>query len=191
MCGSIHEAERGLSVAGGAGGEGERIFMGEPPGKLRLQFLAKVRPNIKVSDTRAPAEPLEHASAGEVSVERLDIDRNGSERLKRIEDDMSSNFVRLLDDGFGIVDVGAAKNDMRDRNNQSLLIDSIQQALGRNRDAIVCFDHMNLRAAWALRLPEIHDGRKVHVAVNDFVACAGEIKARCDHRLTGGNVLVK
>ena len=51
--------------------------------------------------------------------------------------------------------------------------------------------HVNLRAVLALRFPEIHDRGKVHVAVNDFVALAGEIETGSDYGLAGGDVLVE
>src|SRR5208282_1233218 len=189
--GSVHETEGRVGVADGAGGEGKRIFVGKPSGKLRLQFPAEVGADVEVGNPRTAAQPFEHASAGEVGVERPDVDRDRAEGLKRVEHDVGSNFVRFVDDGFGVVDVGAAKNNVRNGHDQSVFVDGVEQTIGGNADAIISFDHVNLGAILALGFPEIHDGRKVQVAVNDFVALAGEVKTRSHHGLTGGDILVK
>src|SRR5208283_2545611 len=134
-------------------------------------------------------------STGEVRVERLDVDGDGSERLKGVEDYMGSNFVRFVDDGFGVVDVGAAKDNVRNRDEQRLIVDGVEQAVGGNGDAVVGFDHVNFCSVGALRFPEIHYGGKVHVAVNDLVALglllSSEIETRCDDGLAGGDVLMQ
>ena len=189
--GSIHESKGLLGIANGASGEGKRIFVGKPSSKLRLQFLAQIGPDVEVRNPRPSTEPLEHASAGEVGVERLDVHRHGAQRLESVEDDVSANFVRFVDDGFGVVDVGAAKNHVRDGNDQSLFVDGVKQAIGGDGDAVIGFHHVNLSAVLALRFPEMHHGGKVHVAVNDLVALAGEVKTRSHHGLTSRYVLMK
>ena len=49
---------------------------------------------------------------------------------------------------------------------------------------------MDSGAVGPLSLPEIHDGRKIQVAVYDFVALAGEVETGGNHGLAGGDVLV-
>src|SRR4029077_14108229 len=191
VSGSVHESVRRIGVADGSGCELKRIFVREPSGEFRLQFLAEVGADVKIRHAGTAAEPLENASAGEVGVQRPDVDGDGAKRLESVENDVSSNFVCLVDDGFGVIDVRAAKNNVRDGDDQSSLVDGVEQAVGRDGDTVVRFDHVNLRAVLALRFPEIHDGRKVHVAVNDFVALAGEVETGSDHRLAGGDVLVE
>ena len=112
-------------------------------------------------------------------------------RLKRVEDNVGPDFVRFVDDGFGVIDIGAAENHMRNRDEQGALVDGVEQALGGNGNAVVRLHHVNLRAVLALRLPEIHDGGKVHVAVDDFVALASEIETGGDYGLAGGDVLME
>src|SRR5260370_552767 len=189
--GSVHESERRIGVADGSGCELKRIFVRKPSSELRLQFLAKIGADVEVGNAGTATEPLENASAGEVGVERVDVNGDGAKRLESIQDDVGSNLVRFVDDGFGFVDVRAAKNNVRDGNDQSLLVDSVEQARGGNADAVISFDHVNPRAVLALRFPEIHDGRKVHVAVNDFIALTGEVETGRDHRLAGCDVLVE
>ena len=104
---------------------------------------------------------------------------------------MGSNLVRFVDDGFGIVDIGTAKDHVRDGHDQSVVVDGIEQAVGGDGDAVVGFDHVNVRAILALRFPEIHDGGEVHVAVDDFVALSGEIETGGDDGLAGGDVLMQ
>src|ERR1035441_8095602 len=97
----------------------------------------------------------------------------------------------FVDDGFRVVDIRAAKNHVRDGDDQSLFVDGVEQAIGGDSNTVVSLDHVDLRAVLPLRFPEIHDGGKVQVAVDDFVALAGKVKARSNHGLTRGDVLVK
>src|ERR1700730_14265760 len=128
--GSVHESVWRIGIADGSGCELKRIFVLEPSGELRLQFFAKVGADVEIRHAGTAAEPLENASAGEIGVERLDVDGDGTERLKSVEDDVSANFVRFVDDGLGIVDIRAAKNNVRDGDDQSPLVDGIEQAIG-------------------------------------------------------------
>ena len=96
----------------------------------------------------------------------------------------------LLDDRLRIVDVGAAKNNVRNGDQQRLFVDGIQQALGRDVDAVVGLDHVYLRAVLSLRFPEIHYRREVQIAVDNFVSLGAEIKAGGNHRLTCRHILV-
>src|SRR6202047_1119900 len=151
--GPIHEPVWRIGVADGSGCELKRIFLREPSGELRFQFFTEVGADVKIRNAGTAAEPLEDTSASEVGVERLDVDGDGAERLERVEDDVSSNFVGFVDDGFGVVDIRAAKNNVRDGNDQSLLVNRIDEAIGRDGDAVVGFDHVNPRAVLALRFP--------------------------------------
>jgi len=83
--GPVHESVWRIGVADGSGCELKRIFVREPSGELRLQFLAEVGADVKIRYSGTTAEPLENASAGEVGVERLDVDGDGAERLESIE----------------------------------------------------------------------------------------------------------
>src|ERR1039458_9609203 len=77
--GSVHKSEGRIGVTDGASGEGKRIFVGEPSGEFRLQLPAEIGTNGEIGNSGTAAEPLEHASAGKVGVERLDVDRDGAE----------------------------------------------------------------------------------------------------------------
>src|SRR5262249_36435997 len=68
--------------------------------------------------------------------------------------------------------------------------DGIEHAVRRYVDAVIGLDHMHTRAALLLRLPEIHDGGKIHVAVNDLVAAAAEVQAAGDDSLAERHVQV-
>src|SRR5579871_825956 len=103
---------------------------------------------------------------------------------------MGANAVRFFDDRLGIFDKRASKDDVRDRNNESLLVDRFKNALGGHMDAIVGLDHVDPCSVGFLGLPEIHDGGKVHVAIYDLVARATEVEATGNDRLTNGYVLV-
>jgi hypothetical protein len=56
----------------------------------------------------------------------------------------------------GILNVRAAEDHVRYRDQQRLFIDGVQQAVEGNRDAVVGLDHVHPSAVCLLRLPEIH-----------------------------------
>ena len=180
----------GSAVAGGSSFEAEWILVSKPSGEFRLQLFPQIRTHIQIGDARASAQPLQNAAAGKVDIQRLHIDRNGAQRLKSIEHDVRADFVGLLDDGLRILNVRAAEDHVRYRDQQSLFVDRVQQALDGNRDSVVGLNHVHAGAVGLLRLPEIHHRREIHVAVDDFVALAGEIEARSHDRLAGGDVLM-
>jgi hypothetical protein len=61
---------------------------------------------------------------------------------------VGSNLVRFVDDGFGVVDVGTAEDHVRDGNDQSVVVDGVEQAIGGDGDAVVGFDHVNRAPYW-------------------------------------------
>jgi len=109
--------------------------------------------------------------------------------VKRVEHYVRAYAMRLLDDGRCVIDVGAAEQNVGNRNDQGLLVDSLQQAFRGHADS-VGLHHLHPSPQRPLRFPEIHYRRKVHVAVNDLVPASGEIEARCDHCLAGRDVLM-
>src|SRR5580700_7899787 len=106
--------------------------MREPAGKLRFQLLAKIRTHVQVANAGAAAEPFQNSATGKIRIERLNVDRHRAERLVSIEHDVRSDFVRLLDDRLGILNKSAAEYHMRDRNQQRLLVNGIEQAFSWN-----------------------------------------------------------
>src|ERR1700690_3251056 len=103
--GSVHEAERRIGISDGAGCELEGILVGEPSGNSWFELSAEVGPDVEITDARAAAEPLENASAAEVDVEGLDVDRDRAERLKGVEHDVGADLVGFFDDGARVVDI--------------------------------------------------------------------------------------
>src|SRR6202162_1833511 len=98
--------------------------------------------------------------------------------------------MSLLDDGLGVIDVGATKNYMGNWHQQRVVINGIQQSFGGNRNSIIGFDHPHARSVGSLRLPEIHHRWEIHVAVNDLVAFSGKIETGGNDGLASGNVLM-
>ena len=129
MGGAIHEAEWRLGIARGPGFEAKWILVGKPAGEFRLQRFPQVRANIQIADPGPTAQPLQDSAAGEVNIQRLHIDRHGAQRLKSVEHHVGAHPVGLLDDGFRILNVGASEDHVRDRDQQGLFIDRVQQAL--------------------------------------------------------------
>src|SRR5271170_3864708 len=143
---SVHEAIRRLGVPVGANLEREGILVGSPAGEPGLQFLAQVRTHIQIANAGTSAKPLQNSATGEVGIKSLNVDRYGAERLESIEHDMGADLVGSLDDRPGILNEGAAEDDVRNRHEQGLFVDGIQKALGGNCDSIVRLHHVNSRA---------------------------------------------
>src|SRR5438132_13804814 len=96
----------------------------------------------------------------------------------------------LLDDRLRIIDVSAAEDYMGDRHQERGFIDSIEQPLGWDGNAIISLYHVDACTILPLRFPEIHDRGKIHIAVHDLVALAGEVEARGYDCLTRRYVLM-
>ena len=78
--------------------------MREPACKFWLQLFAQVWTHVQITHAGAAAKPLQNAAAGEVGIERLNVDGDGAERLEGVEHDVGANFVGFFDDGFGVVE---------------------------------------------------------------------------------------
>src|SRR6266550_2004144 len=96
----------------------------------------------------------------------------------------------LFDDRLRIIDVGAAEDDMRNGHQQRGFVDCIQQSLDGDGNAVISLYHVDACTILPLRFPEIHDRGKIHVAVHDLVALAGEVEARGYDCLTRRYVLM-
>ena len=110
-------------------------------------------------------------------------------RLEGIEQHVCADAVRLLHDGFDILNESAAKDHVRDGDDQRFVVDGVEQALGVDVDAVIVGHHLDACAARTLRLPEVHYRRKIQVGIDHFVAAAAEVEARGHGRLAGGDVL--
>src|SRR5208283_183421 len=186
---ALREAIDAWRVARWANLEAERILVSDPAGEGRLQFLRQVRPYVKVRRSRPAAQPLEYAAGAEIHIESLHIERQSACCLEGVEQHICANSVRFLDDGLNVLDERATEDDVRDGNDERLVVDGIEQALGVDVDTVIIAHHLDACAARALRLPEVHDRGKVQVSVNHLIAPAAEVETRRHRRLTGGHVL--
>src|SRR6185312_14978942 len=164
------------------------MLMGEPAGDFGLQLLRQVRTHIEVGSSGAAAEPLEHASDGEIGVDGLHIKRHVAQRLEGVHHNQSAHAVRLVDDGLHVLDVRAAEDHVRNGNQQRLFINGVKHAFGGYVNAVIGLDHVDASAARALRFPEVHDGGEVHVTVDHFVPLAAEVKTTGNDGLATGDV---
>ena len=125
--------------------------MREPAGKFWFELLAEIGTHVQITYAGTSAEPLQHSATGEISVEGLNVYRDGTERLESIQHDEGSDLVSFFDDGFGILNERTAEDYVRDRNEQGLFVDGVEQPLGRNGDAIVGLHHVDASAVarWA------------------------------------------
>ena len=154
-----------------------------PADERRLELLGEVGPDVEPRGTGAAAEPLHAASDGEVDSERGDVERDGADRLVRVEDDVGADLVRALDDRLDVLDPSRLEDDVADRDEQRPLVDRLD-------DRLLVRAHDDLRAAGALGLLEVAHGREVLLLVDDPVALPVEAEAREDDGLGDRHVLV-
>src|ERR1700685_4823858 len=134
MRGAVHKAERRIGVADRSGLEGHRVLMRKPAGELRFELLAQIWTYVQVADGGTAAQPFKNSATGKIGIESLHIDRDGAERLESVEHDIGSDSVGLFDDCFCVLNEGAAKDHVRDRNQQGLFVDGVEQSFSWDRD---------------------------------------------------------
>ncbi len=149
----------------------------------------QVGTNVEIGRSRSATEPFQDTAAGKICVQRRNVHGNGAQRLKSVEQDHGADLVGAVDDRLGVIDVGAAEDDVRDGDDKGLLVDGGEHFFGRNVDA-VGGDHLDAGAALTLGVPEVHHRREVQVGVNDLVAFAAEVEAGGDDGLNHGDVLM-
>src|SRR5438067_472930 len=154
---AVHEFVSGGAVAGASGLKGEWVVVRHPACKPGFKILREVRTHIEIRGAGAATQPLENSTADKIHVQLLHVYGNGAQRLKGVEKNIGPDLMGAVDDGFGVLDVSAAKNHVRDGNNECLLVDGFEQVLGRHMDTIAGFHHVNARAEPTLRLPKVHD----------------------------------
>jgi len=121
----------------------------------------------------APGPPQSHFTEPPVakSTPRIgDVHRNGSDRLVHVEHHEGADPVGLVDDRRGVHDEGALEEDVRDRDDESLLVDGVEESLEIDVDAVVARDDVDPRAVALPFLPHVHDAREVHLRVDDLIA---------------------
>src|SRR6266853_3036949 len=120
---AVEIAERIFARINRAAFESKWPAVCDPSGERWTQFSAQVFTHIQVSDTRAATEPFQYAADRKVSAQGPNIDRNCSRSLENIENHMSANAMRTLDNRLRVHNVGAAKENLRNRYEQRGFID--------------------------------------------------------------------
>src|SRR5579864_6833441 len=109
---AIHETVRRIGVLVGADLEREGILVGGPAGEFWLQLFAEVGTHVEVGYTRAAAEPLQYPATNEIGIQRLRVNRYGSQGLESIENDIGTHLMGLFDDRFRVIYESAAEDDV-------------------------------------------------------------------------------
>ena len=161
--------------------EGEGPLVRLPAGQGRLEGLREIWTHVEPGSARAAAEPLDRAADGEVDAERRHVERHGSHRLVRVEDDQRTGFARPRHDRLDVLDPAGLEEHVRDRHEQGPLVDRLDDPLVVRSD-----DH--LRAA--RRLVEVANRREVALLVDDPAALPFESEAREHDRFGQRHVLV-
>src|SRR5215472_4999249 len=187
---AVEIAIRILARIDRAGLEGKRAAVRDPAGKRRLQFGPQIFAHVEVSDSRAAAEPFEHAANSEVGVEGTHIHWDGSRSLECVENDVSTDAMGAFDDGFRIDDERTAKKNKRNRDQQSGFVNGGKKFFQVEADGIFGGDDLDARAVSALLMIEVLNRGKFEIDHHDFVARAAEVKARSNHGLGERDVLM-
>src|SRR5215469_4971808 len=152
------------------GFEIEGALVGEPAGNFRRELGAQVGPNVRICDARAAAEPFENASNGEIDFEFAHVERNGSGGLKTIENEVSADFVRAVDDGLCVDDGGAAEQNKGNRDEKRGVVDGGEYFFERGVQTVFAFENFDASTLAALLHVEINRGWKLEIAQDDLIA---------------------
>src|ERR1700682_1459970 len=109
---AVEVAERILTRIDRAGFEAEWTPMRNPSCERGTQLGAQIFAHIEITHARAAAQPLEYAADREVGAQCPNVDRNRAGSLEDIEDYMSADAVRALDNRPRVDDVGTAEQNM-------------------------------------------------------------------------------
>src|SRR5262249_26134620 len=99
-------------------------------------------------------------------------------------------FVRAARDRREVEQKRAAEADVRHRNQQRGLVNRLEQAIERDRDAVRRRHRDDLRAELLQAVIEVEVRRKIQAVSDQLVAPAGPIEARGHDALADRNVLV-
>src|SRR5262249_28484597 len=95
--------------------ERERSAMSHPAGDFRFELVAQFGANVEITSSRPAAQPFHRSACGEINIKLFDAERNRSGRLIGVEHYQRADAMRILDDGFDILNVDALEEDVRDR----------------------------------------------------------------------------
>src|SRR5258708_27785506 len=132
----IQKTERIVARIDGPGLELKWPAMGKPSGKRRPQLTPQILAHVKISDTRAAAEPLQHAADREIHIEFTHVEWQRAGGLKNIKNDVGADAMRFFDDSFGVDDERAAEKHQRNRNQQSRFVNGREKCFQVESDII-------------------------------------------------------
>ena len=111
----------------------EDVLVREPARRRRPHLLDELASAVEEAQACRSEEVLEHARAEEVDAQRLHVDREGADRLVHVEQHVRAVLVRKLDDGGHVDHRAVPVADVRDRDDQRVVVDRAREALDRNR----------------------------------------------------------
>src|SRR6267154_17428 len=90
----------------------ERMFVGHPPSRFRLQPLDQIRSHVEVSGARPTAQPLNRTAGSEINLQVFHTKRHCARRLVSVEHDHRSDFVRAASDRLRVLQERALEQYM-------------------------------------------------------------------------------
>src|ERR1700690_3294226 len=106
---AIQKAEGVGSPVDRSGFKRKGAAMRNPARQRGTQRVAQIFAHVQIGDSRTATEPFQYAADGKIYSQGAHINRKGTGALKNVEDYVSANSMRTLDDGADIDDMGAAK----------------------------------------------------------------------------------
>ena len=150
----------------------------------------QIAAHVQVARAGSAAQPLHRAAGGEIQIQLADIHGHRAGRLVQVGDHHGADRVRALDDRRQVLQVGAAKRHVRDRDQLRLFVDGVQQQFHRQRESVGRGHRHDARADARQPVIDVIVGRKVEPVGDQLVAAARPIEARRHHRLADGDVLL-
>ena len=105
--------------------------------KRRLQAGGQIGTYIKVAGAGPAAEPFDGSADRKVGSQARDVERQGPGRLIHVQDHSCTDPVRFFNHRRHILDVSAAEQHDRERDQHGALIDGVEQTIEVRPDRVV------------------------------------------------------
>src|SRR5438477_8718171 len=191
MRSAIQITERIVARIDRTGFKCKRIAMRHPSRERRVELRAQIFADVKVSDARSSAEPLQDAAYRKINTKTTHIDRDRSCCLKCIKNHVGADAMRAFHNRARVHDVRAAEKNLRNRHEERRLVDGREQLIQINSYMVRSRNDLDAGAQPPLLVIEILNRRKLQLDHHDFVARPAEIKARRNYRLGKRHILVQ
>ena len=191
MRSAIQITERIVARIDRTGFKRKRIAVRHPSRERRVELRAQIFADVKISDARPSAEPLQDAADRKINTKTTHIERDRSCCLKNVKNHMRADAMRAFHYRARVHNVRAAEKNLRNRDEKRRFVDSRKQLIQINSYMVRSRNDLDAGAQPPLLVIKILNRRKLQLDHHDFVARPAEIKARRNYRLGKRHILVQ